>query len=82
MSWASCGFACQYTVGFVPQFELRRWEREEGTARHRIVAVTAHARLDDRKECLMADKDDMITKLFSVDDLLHMINQNTVSEAD
>jgi CheY-like chemotaxis protein len=47
---------------------------ERATGRHvRIVALTAHAREEDRKRCLEAGMDDYLSKPFSAQDLFRAV---------
>src|SRR4051812_48843724 len=49
--------------------------REIGSGvRSRIIALTAHARDEDRERCLAAGMDDFVSKPFKVDDLLSVLH--------
>jgi PAS domain S-box-containing protein len=54
--------------------EIRRGEGERG-GHIPIVALTAHARAEDRGRCLAAGMDDFLTKPFSAADLFAMIER-------
>ncbi len=55
---------CQMPVmsGFEATERIRAWEREQGSARLPIVALTAGAFEGDRDHCLRAGMDDFVTK--------------------
>ena len=61
--------------GFETTRHLRRQEQSAGLAPTRVVALTAHARQEDRRQCLEAGMDDYLTKPVTKDSLRKMLSQ-------
>ena len=55
--------------GYAATQQLRKWERNHGEARRTIVALTANAFEHDRRSCLAAGMDEVLTKPVSFDQL-------------
>ncbi|MBK9019885.1 MAG: response regulator [Sulfuritalea sp.] len=70
---------CQMPVmdGFTATENIRRWEREGDRLPVPIVALTASAFQEDRDRCLAAGMDDFLTKPFTIDDLVVMMEKWT-----
>jgi PAS domain S-box-containing protein len=58
--------------GFDATERIRRWERQNGHARHPIIALSAEAFDEDRQRCLAAGMDDFLTKPIASMDILAM----------
>lgn len=54
---------------------IRQWEKTTGHARQPIIALTAGAFEDDRKNCLASGMDDFLTKPINVHDLTSALNK-------
>ncbi len=64
--------------GYEATRRIREWEEETGrrsSARIPIVALTANASADDRKDCLEAGMDDYLSKPFRMADLFQMLEK-------
>ncbi len=53
--------------------QIRQGEAKDGLARRAIIGLTAHAYLEDRKQCLDAGMDDVLTKPVSFDRLAALL---------
>ncbi|HRY16063.1 MAG TPA: response regulator, partial [Candidatus Competibacteraceae bacterium] len=67
---------CQMPVmdGFQATALIREREQRQGLARLPIVALTAHAVSGDRERCLAVGMDDYLSKPFSQEDLVGILN--------
>jgi CheY-like chemotaxis protein/two-component sensor histidine kinase len=79
-SWDLVFMDCQMPIvdGFEATERIREREnssasRVAGAGRTRIVALTAHAKESDRRECIAAGMDDYLSKPFSKEDLRGMV---------
>ncbi len=61
--------------GYETTHRWRQIEASEGRPRLPIVALTAHAMVDDRQKCLAAGMDDYLTKPMILDDLRAILMQ-------
>jgi signal transduction histidine kinase/DNA-binding response OmpR family regulator len=61
--------------GFEATARLRERETADGTARHVIIAVTAHASQEDMQRCLDAGMDDHLSKPFTRTQLTGMLEK-------
>jgi CheY-like chemotaxis protein/HPt (histidine-containing phosphotransfer) domain-containing protein len=68
---------CQMPVldGFETTKKIRSREFRLGRARTPIIALTAHALQDDKKRCLSVDMDDYLSKPYSPDELLAVVDR-------
>ena len=63
--------------GLEATYEIRKYQSEQGNHRVPIVAVTAHARPADRKQCLSAGMDEYLAKPIRAADLYQLIESIT-----
>jgi CheY-like chemotaxis protein len=61
--------------GFQATAMIRAWEKEQKRSRTPIVAVTAHAMVGYRDNCLKNDMDDYLTKPLKKKALLDKLNE-------
>ncbi|WP_309383329.1 PAS domain-containing protein [Cerasicoccus frondis] len=61
--------------GLEAALAIREWEAENQLASTPIIAMTAHARPEDRRACLAAGMNDCLTKPLSPDKLANVIDQ-------
>jgi signal transduction histidine kinase/CheY-like chemotaxis protein len=59
--------------GYMATREIRKWERENRKDATPIIALTAHALVDDRQKCLDAGCSDYLTKPLKKADLLKIL---------
>lgn len=59
--------------GFESTGCIREWERESGTPRTPIIALTAHAMLGDRDKCIQAQMDEYLSKPLKSNELMQTI---------
>ncbi|MFZ4479074.1 MAG: ATP-binding protein [Rhodoferax sp.] len=61
--------------GFGATEQIRQWEQQNSQPRHAIIALTAFAYEEDRRRCLAAGMDDVLTKPVSFDDLKALLQR-------
>ena len=61
--------------GFEATAKIREYERNIGTTRTPIIAVTAHAMVGDRERCLQADMDEYLSKPLKQSQLIQTISK-------
>jgi response regulator RpfG family c-di-GMP phosphodiesterase len=68
---------CQMPVmdGFEATRTIRRWEQENARSRLPIVALTAGAFDEDRRNCIEAGMDDFLTKPIAINELTAMLER-------
>jgi two-component system, sensor histidine kinase and response regulator len=59
--------------GLTATRDLRSWEESSGAPRVPVIAITAHALVEDRKTCLEAGMDDYLTKPIESVDLARIL---------
>jgi CheY-like chemotaxis protein len=67
--------------GYTATREIRKWERETGTRRTPIVALTAHALVDERARVFDAGMDDYLSKPFRAASLEKILSHYVHAEA-
>ncbi|KAK3059673.1 hypothetical protein LTS18_010299, partial [Coniosporium uncinatum] len=59
--------------GFEATGKIREWERENGTSRTPVIALTAHAMVGDREKCIQAQMDEYLSKPLKQNHLIQTI---------
>ena len=67
--------------GFQATARIRAAEAERGSARTRIIALTANASAEDREACLAAGMDGFVTKPLDREKLAEMLSESTAARA-
>jgi len=74
-----CGMPCM--DGYETTREIRDWEDRHSAAVTPIIALTAHALGSDREKCISAGMNDYLSKPFTMQQLVTVLNKNTHEDA-